>query len=185
MKEIWRPVVGYEDRYEVSSAGRVRRLARIGTHPCNRWGKPHLFTVLAGDMKASINGKGYPQVSLRHEVGVESVAIHRLVADAFLPPCNGRQVNHKNYDRRDNRLDNLEWATPKENTAHGARGPNWINGERHHNSKLNCAQVSEIRRLLKTGMVQNRIADQFKVGPNVVSGIKTGKMWKHLPEERE
>lgn len=102
MMEEWRPVVGYEGRYEVSSLGRVRRVKIIVPSK-----KKH----------------GYLQVSLSDESGVrKSFRLHRLVAEAFLPNPEGKpQVNHKDENTENNRADNLEWATAEENTNYGSR----------------------------------------------------------------
>ena len=102
MKEEWRPVVGYEGRYEVSSLGRIRRVKIIIPSK-----KKH----------------GYMQVSLVDGNGVrKSLRLHRIVAEAFLPNPDGKpQVNHRDEDPENNRADNLEWATAEENTNYGSR----------------------------------------------------------------
>lgn len=102
MKEEWRPVVGYEGRYEVSSLGRIRRVK-----------------IIVPSMKKH----GYMQVSLVDGDGVrKSLRLHRIVAEAFLPNPEGKpQVNHKDEDPENNRADNLEWATAEENTNYGSR----------------------------------------------------------------
>lgn len=102
MKEEWRPVVGYEGRYEVSSLGRIRRVK-----------------IIVPSMKKH----DYMQVSLVDGDGVrKSLRLHRIVAEAFLPNPEGKpQVNHKDEDPENNRADNLEWATAEENTNYGSR----------------------------------------------------------------
>lgn len=102
MREEWRPVVGYEGRYEVSSLGRVRRVKII--FPSK---KKH----------------GYMQVSLVDKAGVRrSLRLHRIVAEAFIPNPEGKpQVNHRDENPENNRADNLEWATAAENTNYGGR----------------------------------------------------------------
>ena len=100
--EEWRPVVGYEGRYEVSNLGRVRRIKII--EPVK---KKH----------------GYMQVSLEDRNRVrKSFRLHRIVATAFIPnPDNKPQVNHKDENPENNQVDNLEWATAEENTNYGSR----------------------------------------------------------------
>jgi hypothetical protein len=98
--EKWLPVVGYEDYYEVSDFGSVRNIStgRI-LKPCDRG--------------------MYFSVTLSVGGNIESKNIHRLVCTAFWPnPQNKKQINHKNSNRYDNRAENLEWATPKENRDH-------------------------------------------------------------------
>lgn len=97
--EEWRPVVDWEERYEVSNLGRVRRLAtgRI--------------------MRFARHVAGYSNVGL--SPGVNTRTVHRLVGEAFLGPRpSGHQINHKNGDKTDNRLENLEYVTPSENVRH-------------------------------------------------------------------
>lgn len=101
--EEWRPVPGWEDRYEVSSQGRVisARQRRL--------------------MKPLANGNGYPVVSFHRDGRKTSQLVHRLVAAAFLPPDPMRpQVNHKDFDRTNAHVSNLEWCTGTENLSHAA-----------------------------------------------------------------
>lgn len=118
-EEIWRPVIGYEGWYEVSNKGQVRRVT-----------KP---------LRASCGGNaGYSSVTLSVHGVVKRVAVHRLVAAAFLGPCPpGHQVNHKDTNRRNPHLENLEYNTPSENilhaySAHGLWGSGLENAQKTH-----------------------------------------------------
>ena len=119
MEEIWRPVKGYEGRYEVSSLGRLRSLDReIVTNNQHR----SFRTIKAGRiMIPKINHGGYLRIGLTDENCKQRYfAIHRLVAEAFLPNPEGLpQVNHKNEDKADNRVENLEWCTNMYNIHYG------------------------------------------------------------------
>lgn len=99
----WRPVNGYEGKYEVSNTGMVRSLNY------NKTGSIQILKPLnnnLGYLKVRLSGKSY--------------FIHRLVAQAFIPnPLNLPQVNHKDENKQNNRVENLEWCTAEYNTNYG------------------------------------------------------------------
>lgn len=112
--EIWKPVVGYEGLYEVSSHGRVKSLDRKGTDGRNIKGK-----------LLSINGiknpnTPYLQVSLYKDNIKKSIKVHRLVASAFLiNEIEGLSaVNHIDGNKKNNNVDNLEWVSYVDNMKH-------------------------------------------------------------------
>lgn len=111
--EIWLDIIGYENYYQVSSKGRVKRLA--GTYNCN---EDRL-------LKPSIGTNGYYYVILSKNCKCKPHTIHRLVAQAFIPnPDNLPCVNHKDENKLNNVVlppneCNLEWVTYKENTNWG------------------------------------------------------------------
>ncbi len=99
--ETWKPVVGYEGFYEISSHGRLKSLR-----------KSRLILL-------SKNSEGYYNVKLSNNNGYRNHKIHRLVAQAFLgTPAKGMVVNHKNGCKTDNKVDNLEYVSPRDNVAH-------------------------------------------------------------------
>lgn len=120
--ENWKPVVNYEDRYEVSDLGRVRN-KRTGKvlHPQPR---QH------GYLGVPLYGRG------GHETrGCKTFSVHRLVAEAFLPnPGNLPEVNHKDENKQNNALENLEWVSHQQNcvvgTVQARRGKTLTNGPR-------------------------------------------------------
>ena len=114
MDEQWRRVVGYEQYYEVSTTGRVRRLAGISE------GK-HKYPVKARELKQSLRN-GYPIVALCRAGKPRHEYVHRLVAKAFIPnPDNLPCVNHKDETRTNNNVGNLEWCTKQYNLNYGTR----------------------------------------------------------------
>lgn len=108
MTEIWKPVVGYEKYYEVSSMGRIRSLDRVMTSTTGK-----KFIKKGRIRKQVLNtATGYYMLVLHGDDGKETNTVHRFVAETFLPnPDRLPVVNHKNEIRTDNRAENLEWCT--------------------------------------------------------------------------
>lgn len=110
MIEIWRDVSGYEGLYEVSNLGRMRSMAKVGLGKAAD--KPHL--ILGRKDK-----DGYVVMCLRRAGKIKNFRLHRLVASTFLPnPRDLPMVNHRNGDKTDNSVTNLEWCTAHENNLH-------------------------------------------------------------------
>lgn len=116
MSEIWKPVVGYEGLYEVSSLGRVRSLDRVrGAYGGGSY-------VLRGGIKRA-NGSGYRHVRVTTMDGVQkNIAVHRLVAEAFIPKPSWKvEVDHIDRDPANNAASNLRWATKAQNNANATK----------------------------------------------------------------
>lgn len=116
--EEWRPVVGYEGLYEVSNLGRVRSLD-ITRIQLSRKGNPFKRRICGHILKAGYNSvTGYLYVNLWNRIG-HTYRVHRLVAMAFIPnPYNLSDVNHKDENKLNNRVDNLEWCTKQYNLTY-------------------------------------------------------------------
>lgn len=116
--EEWRPVKGYEGKYEVSNLGRVRSCDRSYQQK-GRWG---MMTInRKGKMLVPQLSNGYERVLLSEHQRTKNEFVHRLVAMAFVPnPDNKPFINHKDENRRNNVPDNLEWVTTAENNLYGS-----------------------------------------------------------------
>lgn len=114
MQEVWKDVSGYEGLYQVSTLGRVKTLGCVREYSDGR-----VYNYPEKILKQS-NSRGYTTVHFyRDGKRSHGQSVHRLVVDAFLPnPENKVTVNHINGIKSDNRLENLEWATYKENNNH-------------------------------------------------------------------
>ena len=113
MTEEWRPVVGYDGSYEVSSMGNIRSLDRLNGR--GRWLKGRLI-------KIGMTRNGYMRCCLCIKGERTHYYVHRLVAQAFVTNPDGKpQVNHINEIKADNRASNLEWVTSRENSVHGTK----------------------------------------------------------------
>lgn len=112
--EVWKDIGGYEGLYQVSNLGRVKSLERKVLRTSGK-----LMRVRERILK-TYSCRGYVYVDICKNSIFKKCKIHRLVAVAFLPnPNNLPQVNHKNEILSDNRVDNLEWCTPKYNANYG------------------------------------------------------------------
>lgn len=113
--EEWKPVVGYEGLYEVSSMGRVKSLKRTITGKNGQ-----IYEVEEKLLTQSTITGGYLYVTLSDHGECRSYPVHRLVATAFIPnPGNLSDVNHKNENKTNNSVDNLEWMSHKDNLNYG------------------------------------------------------------------
>lgn len=92
--------------YAVGSDGSVSRISRLDTI-----GR----SLKGGRLRPATDADGYQQVCLRDGARVKTFRVHSLVLTAFFGPAEGREANHKNGNRSDNRAENLEWLTHKEN----------------------------------------------------------------------
>lgn len=112
--EIWKTIEDFPD-YEVSNLGRIKSSTRYVNH--NYGG---IAIREARLKKIYINSVGYNAVGLMRDKKVNNVATHRLIAKAFIPNSENKpQVNHKDGNKLNNSLDNLEWVTSYENIWHG------------------------------------------------------------------
>lgn len=117
MMEEWRPVVGYEGLYEVSNTGQVRSCSR---YYVNSLGKR--FFLKGKILSLSDNGKGYLRTVLKKDNKESTKYIHRLVAEAFISNVDGLPaVNHKDEDKTNNIVENLEWCDNDYNDNYGTR----------------------------------------------------------------
>lgn len=117
--EIWRPIKNYEGLYEISNFGNVKSLERYSDTK-NKYGYMKR-SVKEKILNPSISSKGYMKVTLSNDKN-KIFSVHRLVAQAFLPnPDNLPQVNHIDGNKQNNKVDNLEWCTNKENQEHAIK----------------------------------------------------------------
>lgn len=180
--EEWRPVVGYEGFYEVSSLGRVRSLPRIVFQNGNSM---HLVkrNVSGRILKSANSNKMKHQAVLLCALGGrKNSLVHRLVLEAFVGPCpDGMECCHNNGDGSDNRVENLRWDTRKSNHRDSMRHGTDCRGERNGRSKLTQFKVNIIRTILRdSGHVlgcARMLSRLFGVSDTTISDIKKGRIW--------
>lgn len=108
----WKQVKGFEGIYEISPNGVVRGVPRKVQN------KKTQMTVPGRTMKPWVDDWGYQRVGLSKNGKVYNKTVHRLLAEAFIPPFCGEQVNHIDGDKGNNVISNLEWCTGSENMTH-------------------------------------------------------------------
>lgn len=161
--EEWRPIKSHLS-YEVSNLGRVKS-------PWKSW--PHI-------MECRI--KGYVSVCLTQNKKVKSFLVHRLVLEAFVGKCpDGCQANHKDGNKTNNRVKNLEWLSCGENLAHGYRtGLRSNKGELHSRATLKDDDVRFIKQMLIKNINKHAICKMFKIQIRNLNRIAQGTRWSHI-----
>lgn len=136
--EEWREIEGYFGHYEVSNLGNVR-----STYFYDNKGRYHKGRIL----KLKYDGQGYCEVGLCLDGIVKYYHVHRLVALAFIPnPENKPTVNHKDENKENNRVSNLEWMTMKENANYGTRLERCYKNRDWDLQISNCLRMGELNR---------------------------------------
>ena len=174
--EQWKPVPGYEDYYEISNLGRVRRVS------------PERGTWFGRIITPNPGSDGYPCIRFAVNGVKKTYSLHRIVALTWVPGYeHGLQVNHKDCDKTNNAADNLEWVTPGENVRHARANldSGWspethARGEQVHTAKLTEDQVLEIRQLAASGMSNRKLAEQFGINHSQINRIINRKFWTHV-----
>lgn len=163
--ETWIPIEGWP--YEVSSHGNIRRGEYL--------------------KKLQVNQQGYQRIQLSHGKKVKTFPVHRIVAKAFIAnPGNLPQVNHKDGNKTNNNIENLEWVTRSENLLHAfAIGLISHKGELNSNRKLDLASAASIIKRWCNGERQKDLAAEFGVTQCSVSDICRGYSWAELEDVRE
>ena len=168
--EQWKAVAGLEASHAVSSLGRIRSLPRMSRRATR---KRMVYGCILSLWK---NGKGYVFVALRP---MPRAAVHRIVAEAFIPNPNALPVvNHINGIRDDNRVSNLEWCTRSHNSWHSRNVLGSCIGERHFAARLSRDLVDELKALRSYGATYTNLGKAYGVTPQCVRSAITGRTWK-------
>lgn len=166
---VWRWVRGYKGLYRVSDSGKVKSY--------------HQDEVNGKLLRPADQGYGYLVVSLSKKSKAKTCLVHRLVAQTFIPnPKNRPEVNHKDGNKYNNNMTNLEWRTKKGNMRHSARMGLHAHGDSHVLAKLSDEDVRKIKMLLKQtrratkrgNLTQAHIAEMFNVHQSNISHINRG-----------
>lgn len=160
ISEQFKIIPGYEP-YEISNLGRLRRKGKVLTTPSSKVG---YYRKCLKDLK-------------------KNLLIHRAIALCFVPnPNNYPEVNHIDGNKSNNRIENLEWVTRKQNAIHAYKTGlmHDQNGEKGPRAKLSAKEVLIIREALSVGFGQTKIANYFKVDPSTINLIHKRVNWTNI-----
>jgi hypothetical protein len=172
--EIWKPIIGYEGYYLASNFGRIKSVERYVGYKIDGF-----MRIVSERIMSQITVKGWKYCSISKNGSNRSIHVARLIALAFIPnPENKPTVNHKNRVKDDNRLENLEWATHKEQTKNilDVGGRDTKSGIDHWNSKL-VYQYNIIGELIKIHDTATSAAKIFNSKPSTICDCCNGR-WK-------
>lgn len=173
MKEEWREF--RSSGYLVSSEGRVKSPNITIERKNNR---PHTSKSVV--LKLATDGRGYNRVAFKFNGKLSTFKVHRLVAEVFLGESK-LEVNHKNGDKKDNRVINLEWVSHADNIRHaflsGLMSPRV--GSNNSSAKINEQMALIIKELLKTkGPAE--ISRELGLSLNIIKDISRKRTWLHV-----
>jgi hypothetical protein len=182
--EIWLPIPSLNNLYEASNFGRIRRSAND---------KRRKSITPGHILKQQINKRnGYLIVTARPEINKQvNIRVHRIIAEAFYGKCpEGFVVNHKDGNKENNCIENLEYVTPAQNNQHALdnklRKPADMKekspkGENHYNSKITIKEVINICKIRKeTNMGSRKMEKLLGISKGTINSIIYGKSWKHI-----
>lgn len=160
--EIWKKIEDYGGLYKVSNKGNVKDL------------NGHIKPMYK-------NNKGYLLLSLNYKGKTYHPTIHRLVAKAFIPnPNNFEQINHKNCNKLDNCVDNLEWCNQRYNYDEGMKSFQYSKNEKHYFAKLKNSDIPIIYELYKLGFTRITVSRIFNINPSSLEAIEKGISYREL-----
>lgn len=169
MIEEWRPVVGFEGLYSISSLGRVRSEPRVVIR------KGHSLTIHGRIRTAPLNRNGYPAIQLWRGNNNSHFEVHVLVAAAFIGPRPaGMQILHEDGVRTNARVNNLSYGTPQQNFADSVRHGTDTRAERNHLARLSNADALKIRNSTARNV---DLAKAFGVAQQTICNIRKGRRY--------
>lgn len=172
--EEWKDINGYEGRYQVSTFGRIKSIARLKKRKDGTFHKAKAIIK-----KLRLIKFGYITVFLYKDDKYKHHLVHVLVANAFIKKGDGLlEVNHIKGIKNDNRAIKLEWLTKSDNIKHAySLGIMSQKGEKHASNKLNNEQVLFI---FHSGEPSLKLSKKYGVTQGSINNIRTGTTWSHL-----
>lgn len=169
--EIWKDIKDYEGLYQVSNLGRVKSLKRK-------------YVLTDKILIPRIDTDGYALINLSNRNKKTTFKIHRLVAQAFIPnPKNLPEINHKDENKLNNKVENLEWCTAEYNNAYGTRHSMY---KVLPQNQKNNPYTSKVIQCIETGIIYPSISEaqrQTKCRINLKQKTSGGYHWKYINKE--
>jgi hypothetical protein len=167
--QAWKDVPEFQGILQISNFGNAKTFDRVRSDNRIERGKT---------CSQKVKKNGYLEISIRNGEKKRWFLMHRLVAKLFLEETSETQcVNHKNGNKKDNRVENLEFTTFKENSNHAVRTGLCKNEEIHYKAKLTKLNVIEIRNSVESN---EELALKFGVSKSTIKYVKQRKTWKYV-----
>lgn len=167
--EVWKEVYGFNVLYEISNLGRVR----------TKYSPGGFYTGEYVYLSPSDNGHGYQRFNWSTGKTNQTVYVHKLVAQAFIPNPNGYdEVNHKDENKSNNASSNLEWCSHRYNAAYGTRN---IRASEKRCVKVECVETGVIYNSVKEAAVRHGVG--ITAISNCLNGRAkscAGKTWRRV-----
>lgn len=165
MKEVWKDIQNYEGLYKISNYGNIVSLKHA-------WGNRDVARIVS----QHITKKGYKRVGLHKDNKSKLYMVHRLVAETFISnPTKEQEINHKNYDRTDNYVNNLEWLSHTQNVRYSkAKKVNQYDLNNNLIKMWDCARDAEREIGVDHGQISKCCNGKQKT--------HRGYIWKYIEE---
>lgn len=177
---------GYEGLYQVSNLGKIKRLSKLKKNYDMNSKEFKMIMIPEKIVKPQLSRYGYYRIGLTKNFKRIHYSVHRLVAEAFIPnPDNLPQVNHKDENKRNNRVDNLEWCTSEYNANYGTR------------NKRTGEQQMKLIKCIETGIIYKSLTEASKSTGLSMGNISSvcnhrkwfktagGYHWEYIKPERK
>lgn len=171
--EEWRPIPGYEGYYEASNVGRIKSITHLKKNKQVHHGQMRRYYI---------TNAGYLCVDLYGQQGHKKATVHSLIALTYLGnPPNSYEVNHRDGNKLNNNINNLEYVTRSQNVKHAISHklfkPNIPKGSKHGMAKLTESQVRAIRQSI---LPYHLLAIQYNISRSTIERVREHKGWLHI-----
>lgn len=174
-EEIWKDIVGWEGLYQVSNLGRIKSLSRVVKVVGHNHSEARISEKI---LKSVIRKLGYEMVTICKVNIHKHKQVHRVVAEVFIPnPDNKPNINHIDCNPLNNKVENLEWCTQKENREHAKKMGRVPWGQSHFKAKITQDDAIAIKNSAERTSI---LANQYGISMSSIGDIRKGRTWLNL-----